>query len=123
MRAGLITNFRLENSFNALDKSLNDLSAQFANFTRPVQQDDSALKELENTVKAQYEQIEKLQQGYNDLAGQLNALKNPIDENANKVKSCPKISIINLLMLKSEKVYNVVVPISKKLMSVLPYLL
>ena len=40
----------LENSFNALDKSLNDLSAQFANFTRPVQQDDSALKELKGGV-------------------------------------------------------------------------
>lgn len=94
----------LENSFNALDKSLNDLSAQFANFTRPVQQDDSALKELENTVKAQYEQIEKLQQGYNDLAGQLNALKNPIDENAKKLNNLGQS--YNTAFLAQEKLFR-----------------
>ena len=94
----------LENSFNALDKSLNDLSAQFANFTRPVQQDDNALKELENTVKAQYEQIEKLQQGYNDLAGQLNALKNPIDENAKKLNNLGQS--YNTAFLAQEKLFR-----------------
>ena len=61
----------LQSSMDNLNKVIASLSDKFADFPKPVEQDKSALKDLENVIKSQQGELEKLRKSHIELENKL----------------------------------------------------
>ena len=61
----------LQGSMDNLNKVIAGLSDKFADFQKPVEQDKSALKDLEDVIKSQSIELEKLRKSHSELENKL----------------------------------------------------